>query len=206
MCLCSGGYTGTYCTVAGISGGSNNVGIGVGVAFGLVALIVAVLLAVWFYRRRNNRSAGKGSSAELPMWSGVGNANAPPPSYYANNTTGLSVTNPEKSVVAAKVPFRPPLPPPPSSFLTKCPQPQDRTGQTTISEFAIALPGYLQLDYTHDLRVDYQLSNGGGGVIYAGTLMNQSVRENPKLKLKGDQVKVIVLFMKQCSPIFLRRL
>jgi len=36
--------------------------------------------------------------------------------------------------------------------------------------------------------------------------MNQSVRENPKLKLKGDQVKVIVLFMKQCSPIFLRRL
>jgi len=55
------------------------------------------------------------------------------------------------------------------------------TGQTTMlnTRYEIALPGYLLLDYTQNLRIEDKLASGGGGVIYVGTLLGSKSNQVP---------------------------
>lgn len=137
--------------------------VGLGVAIPLIVIVILLVLVFLYYRHRHSKDDKPSDrSSRNPM------AFLRYSRSVGMSNDALLVASPEKSIIK-----------------------RDPTGQTTVaSEFAIALPGYLLLDYAKDLRVDYQLSNGGGGVIYAGTLMNTAVRSNPSLRLKNDEVVI----------------
>jgi len=76
---------------------------------------------------------------------------------------------------------------------TPAPAGQALAGATTLINQGetIALPGFLKMDYTNDVRVCDKIAEGGGGVVYTAELLNHEMLQ------KHGRERVIVKTLKR---------
>jgi len=81
------------------------------------------------------------------------------------------------------------------NFQSKKPVSDNPTMMTTMlnTKSEIALPGYLVIDPTRQLRVEDHVAVGGGGAVYVATLTDPTLKEE-----NGGNDKVIV---KEVHPV-----